>query len=143
PYLQTANTSVGPVRWSSARWCAYYRANAKGLLDIPWEEGVRLTDAERATVGKSLQDFQLGESSDGHNLMRAAREYAEQSGDEAYPEAVRLFIGEEQRHAGDLGRYLTKAGIPLLTRSWTDAVFRWLRRLAGLELFITVLVTAE
>ena len=135
--------SVGPVRWSSARWCAYYRANGKKLLDLPWEGEIRLTEAERATITKSVQDFQLGESSDGRNLIRAAREYAAASGDVDYPEAIRLFIAEEQRHSGDLGRFLTKAGIPLLTRTWTDTIFRWLRRLAGLELFLTVLVTAE
>jgi hypothetical protein len=135
--------SVGPVRWSSARWCAYYRANREKLLDLPWEEEVRLTEAERATITKSVQDFQLGESSDGRNLIRAAREYAAASGDGDYPEAIRLFIAEEQRHSGDLGRFLTKADIPLLTRTWTDTIFRWLRRLAGLELFLTVLVTAE
>jgi hypothetical protein len=131
------------VRWSSARWCAYFEANGKALLDIPWNDDIQLTQAERATIARSLQDFQLGESSDGHNLLRAAREYAAESGDAAYPEAIRLFIGEEQRHAGDLGRFLIRAGIPLLGRSWTDTVFRWMRRRAGLELFITVLVTAE
>ena len=139
----TAPGTAAPVRWSSARWSAYFQANAKSLLDIPWDEPVGLTEAERATIGRSVQDFQLGESSDGHNLLRAARAYAERSGDPAYPEAIRLFIGEEQRHARDLGRFLTKAGIPVLARSWTDTVFRWLRHRAGLELFLTVLLTAE
>ena len=139
----TAPGTAAPVRWSSARWSAYFQANARSLLDIPWDEPVGLTEAERATIGRSVQDFQLGESSDGHNLLRAARAYAERSGDPAYPEAIRLFIGEEQRHARDLGRFLTKAGIPVLARSWTDTVFRWLRHRAGLELFLTVLLTAE
>jgi hypothetical protein len=112
-------------------------------MDIPWKEGARLTDAERASFGASVQDFQLGESSEGLNLLRAADEHAEQYGDAHYREAIRLFIGEEQRHARDLGRFLTLADIPLLERSWSDAIFRRLRRRAGLELFLTVLVTAE
>jgi hypothetical protein len=33
--------------------------------------------------------------------------------------------------------------IPLKSRDWTDGVFRRLRRLAGLELYLCVLVTAE
>lgn len=35
------------------------------------------------------------------------------------------------------------AGIPRASHSWPDAVFRWLRKRAGLELSVTVLVTAE
>jgi hypothetical protein len=132
-----------PVRWTTAQWCGYYRRNAKALLPIPWEQGAELSPAERAAIAASLQDFQLGESSEGQNLVRAARAYAAQAGDEHYEEAVRLFIAEEQRHARDLGRFLTLAGIPLLNHTWRDAIFRWLRRLAGLELFLTVLVTAE
>jgi hypothetical protein len=135
--------STVPVRWSSARWCAYFRANSQALIEIPWEQGAQLTEAERELFAASLQDFQLGESSEGHNLRRAADRYAEQAGDEHYPEAIRFFIGEEQRHARDLGRFLTEAGIPLLGQSWSDTVFRWLRRRAGLELFLAVLVTAE
>jgi hypothetical protein len=131
------------VRWSSAQWSVYFRANGKSLLDIPWEQGVTLSEAERVAVAASLQDFQLGESSDGLNLLRVAADYAERSGDSRYPEAIWLFIGEEQRHARELGRFLQLAGIPPLRRSWTDTLFRWLRRLSGLELFLTVLVTAE
>src|SRR5262249_27083568 len=56
---------------------------------------------------------------------------------------MQLFIREEQRHARDLGSFLKLADIPLLERTRLDSIFRWLRRLAGLELCITVLVTAE
>lgn len=35
------------------------------------------------------------------------------------------------------------AGVPLVAHSWLDGLFRRLRRLAGLELSITVLVIAE
>jgi hypothetical protein len=35
------------------------------------------------------------------------------------------------------------AGIPRIGHTWPDAVFRWLRHRAGLELSISVLVTAE
>jgi hypothetical protein len=132
-----------PVRWSTAQWCRYYRANAKALLAIPWDQGVRLTPEEHEAIAASLQDFQLGESSEGHNLVRAARHYAAEAGDERYEEAIHLFIAEEQRHAHDLGRFLTLAGIPLLNHTWRDVIFRWLRRRAGLELFLMVLVTAE
>ncbi|OYW19010.1 MAG: hypothetical protein B7Z55_09645, partial [Planctomycetales bacterium 12-60-4] len=60
-----------------------------------------------------------------------------------YVEALALFIAEEGDHAGMLGRYLDGLDYPLLSRNWTDYCFRWLRHQAGLELTITVLVTAE
>jgi hypothetical protein len=41
------------------------------------------------------------------------------------------------------GRVLDLAGIGRAERAWPDTVFRWLRHRAGLELSITVLVTAE
>ena len=63
--------------------------------------------------------------------------------DPAYREVIRLFIREEQRHARELGRFMKLADIPLLSRTWPDTVFRWLRHRAGLELSITVLLTAE
>lgn len=140
---QDRSATARPVRWSAAGWCAYFRANAKSLLDIPWEWGAELTEAERGAVAASLQDFQLGESSDGRHLIRAARDYAQRTGDAHYEPAIRLFVAEEQRHARDLGRFLTLAGIPLLRHSTIDLVFRCVRRLAGLELSLTVLVTAE
>ena len=57
---------------------------------------------------------------------------------------MRLFIAEEQRHARDLGRFLTINGIPLVRTTITDRVFRRLRHLVGgLEMSIAVLITAE
>jgi hypothetical protein len=130
-------------RTSSLGWCEHFRANADNLLSLPWTEGANVTTEERLALAESLQDFQLGESSEGLNLRRAAAEHAVATADPDYVEAMRLFIAEEQRHSGDLGRYLDLVGIPRLKQSGTDNVFRWLRRRAGLELFITVLVTAE
>lgn len=135
-----------PAEWrllSSQQWCRYFQANAKWLLDIPWELGPELTEEERTAVAESMRGFQLGESSEGRHLLRGAQAYALRTGDRAYVPATRLFIAEEQRHARDLGRFLTLAGMPLLSRSWPDTVFRRLRHLAGLELSIAVLITAE
>jgi hypothetical protein len=128
---------------SSSAWCAYFRANAEALFDIPWQQGVQLTAAERAAITESVRGFQLGESSEGRHLLRGAQDYAARSGDADYVDAIKLFIREEQRHARDLGRFLTAAGIPLLDHTWPDTVFRWLRHRAGLELSIVVLITAE
>jgi hypothetical protein len=132
-----------PRAWTSQQWCDYYRRNATRLLALPWEGGACLSDNEKSAIAASLQEFQIGEQSEGHNLLRRARQHADRTGDPAYAEAVAHFIAEEQRHARDLGRLLTCAGVPLLQRSRLDRAFRWLRRLAGLGLMLMVLLTAE
>jgi hypothetical protein len=131
------------ISWNSDQWRDYFRRNNASLMTIPWELGVPLTEAEKAAVASSIQEFQLGESSEGKHFQGLAKEYAARTGDNDYVHALRLFIGEEHRHARDLGRVMDLAGIARIGHTWPDAVFRWLRHRAGLELSIAVLVTAE
>jgi hypothetical protein len=128
---------------TSQEWCDYFHANARRVLTIPWEEGAKFTAAERAAVASSIQIFQLGETGQGRHITRAAGEYARRTGDLHYPAALQLFIEEEHRHAALLGRVLDAAGIPRIRKQWSAGLFRKLRHLAGLELAICVLLTAE
>jgi hypothetical protein len=50
-----------PTEW----WRAYFLNNGRSLMDISWEAGVRLSPAERDAIASSVQEFQLGESSEG------------------------------------------------------------------------------
>ncbi len=124
-------------------WIRYFEEHATNLVDLPWERMSRLTAEERRRVLPSIAIFQLGESGEGRHLFRAAKQWAERSGDFDYVAALKLFIAEEHRHSQMLGRYLDLAGHPRLKQNWTDGVFRRLRHLAGLELSITVLLSAE
>jgi len=129
---------------SSLEWRQYFEENARSLLEIPWHLGAELTGEETEAISRSLQEFQAGESSEGKHLFHYAQEYARKTGDDEYVAAIRLFIAEEQRHARDLGRFLTLNGIPLVPTTFTDRVFRRLRNLfSGLEISIAVLITAE
>lgn len=128
---------------TSTGWCDYFRSNALRLPDLPWDQGVRLSDCEKQLVASSIRTFQLGESGSGNHILRAADRYALQSGDTQYPNALRLFLGEEHRHAAHLGRLLDAAGIPRLKRQWSDSAFRSLRHFGGLESAICILLTAE
>jgi len=129
--------------WSSQRWVEYFRRNHASLMIIPWELGIQLSGEERGAVESSVPEFQLGESSDGTRFIEMAEHYALQSGDVEYVRALKLFIREEQRHGRELGKVLDLAGIPRISHSWSDAVFRWLRHRCGLGLSIAILVTAE
>jgi hypothetical protein len=102
-----------------------------------------LSDEEKQRITHSIQQFELGENAEGRNFLAAAERYAEQSGDSEYPLALQLFIREEQRHSRFLREFMIEEDIPRLEKHWVDSWFRKIRKLAGLEIFITVLVTAE
>jgi hypothetical protein len=63
--------------------------------------------------------------------------------DQWFLPSLELFIAEEQCHSRLLGRFLDRERIPRLNSHWVDGVFRQLRKLAGLEVCVMVLVTAE
>jgi hypothetical protein len=129
---------------TSADWLRYFEQNRTALLDIPWPVGLELTGPERRAIERSVREFQRGESSEGRHFLRYAEQYAAKTGDREYVSALRLFIAEEQRHAGDLARFLGINGIPLAASTLPDRVFRGLRHLLGtLEISIAVLITAE
>src|SRR6202034_3352815 len=127
----------------SARWCSYFLANGLDPRELPWPDSYRLTDAERRAIAESIAQFQLGEGAQGRRLQERGRKYAERAGDALFSQALALFVKEEQRHSADLGRFMDAQGIPRLSKHWIDSIFRRLRVLAGLELSLRVLVTAE
>jgi hypothetical protein len=128
---------------NSAWWCDYFNAYEARQRTIPWDKLRPLTTHERRVLVASLQDFQLGETSEGRHGMARATAYGKRVGDPHYAEAVRLFFAEENRHADYLAEYLRRNGAELIGKSWTDFVFRRVRRLMGLETLLTVLLSAE
>ncbi|SDW23423.1 ferritin-like domain-containing protein [Paenibacillus sp. CF384] len=131
------------MRIDFAVWKHYFLHNQQNLRAIDWEDSYRLTEAERRCIQKSVQQFQLGESSEGKHLIQQAKRYAERTGNHDYYEAVAAFIREEQRHARDLARFMRGQQLPTIRGHWVDHVFRKLRQFAGLELSVMVLITAE
>src|SRR5262249_39758545 len=114
----TLGSCAKPARSASARrvrttadWLAHFRANAARARPIPWQKGAEATPAQLEAIARSLQAWQLGETSDGRHLRAAAARYAAQVGDANYPVLVELFIREEQRHGEMLGRFLDLAGV--------------------------------
>ncbi|WP_031495849.1 hypothetical protein [Bryobacter aggregatus] len=117
----------------------YFRHNTWNPAQFPFGDTPTLPPAERALLAAPLQQFQLGEGSDGHGLLRRSLDQrVAELGD-----AMQWFIREEQRHATVLGNFLDQESIPRLQVHWVDRIFRWLRNLAGFELMLTVLASAE
>jgi len=112
-------------------------------LHVSRRAALQLTESERRIVTPSIQQFQLGEGSRGQRLLERGQKYGRRVNDALFAGALDLFIKEEQQHSRYLAAFMESQGIPLLQRHWVDSVFRKLRGLAGLELSLTVLVTAE
>lgn len=127
----------------SRRWAEHFQHNKDRLLPIPWDKGIELTAEERAAMIPSLQDMQLCESSEGRHGLKLAAVYAKRINDPEYVKALGVFFAEENRHSAYLRRYLELAKAPTIQRSWSEFFFRHLRRLMGMETFITVVLTAE
>jgi len=126
-----------------SRWRQYFLNNRPGIDELPWDDSYRLSERERNNAAGSIQQFQLGEWARGRGLIRRACEDPRVNGDPCFVDALKLFIVEEQRHSELLGRFLDREGIPRRRRHWIDQIFRRLRKLAGLEGCVIVLVTAE
>lgn len=124
-------------------WIHYFRHNNWSTVQFEFRNVPTLSSEERDLLSASLQQFQLGEGSDGLGLLRRCRQFSGQNAHPDLPEAMLLFIREEQRHAAVLGHFLDQECIPRLQQHWVDQLFRKIRNLAGYELMLTVLVTAE
>jgi hypothetical protein len=129
---------------ATAAWLAYFRANLAIGRRLPWDTGADVTPTELAAIARSLQAWQLGETSDGRHLRAAAARYSRRIGDPLYPAAIDLFIREEQRHGELLGRFLDLAGVGRLTADWGDTLFRAARYfLTNMEVWTTPVVMVE
>jgi hypothetical protein len=125
------------------KWLQYFLRNRDAPWGVPWHSPDRLSSGERQAVSRSIQQFQLGEWARGRGLKRRAGSHPCFASDPWFLPALDLFIAEEQGHSAALGRFLDHERIPHLAAHWVDGIFRRLRKLAGLELCIVVLVTAE
>ncbi|MBS0380395.1 MAG: hypothetical protein JSS29_18090 [Proteobacteria bacterium] len=124
-------------------WLNHFEHHALHLRSIPAELADNLSDEERRLIARSIATFQLGEQSEGRTLVRAAQRFAQARAMPHLVRIVELFIREEQRHAALLKEFMEDHGIALRQAHWSDWVFRRVRRVAGFELYLHVLVCAE
>jgi hypothetical protein len=124
-------------------WLNHFEYHAQHPRCVPHGLPDLLRPHERRLIAGSIATFQLGEQSEGRRLLRAARRFAERRRIPALGRIIELLIGEEQRHAALLGAFMEDHHIALKRADWTDRVFRVVRRLAGFELYLHVLISAE
>jgi diacylglycerol kinase len=110
----------------SQKWVAYFSNNLQQQR-INWRITPTITPKELQPLLASLQAWQLGETSDGSNLIAASTSYAKKCNDPFYTDAIRLFIKEEQKHGENLGKYLDLINEQRIQKNWGDSMFRTLR----------------
>ena len=110
----------------SEDWLNHFLSNSK-VSRVNWNQIPRLSVEERSKLIKGIQAWQLGETSDGTHLLKAAVKYAKRIHDPLYPSVIRLFIKEEQKHGEHLGIYLDLVGEKRISSDWGDSLFRYTR----------------
>jgi hypothetical protein len=128
---------------SSSFWKNHFQHNlTKQRID--WQLKPNITKEEKEKILYSLKAWQLGETSDGKHLMAAVNKYAAHIHDAEYPEAVQLFIKEEQKHGGNLGRYIDLIGEQRAKKDWGDTLFRKIRYFnTSMELWTITVIIVE
>ena len=128
---------------TSQEWITYFTFNLKEKR-IDWSQSPTITKEELKPVLKSLQAWQLGETSEGRNLIMASEKYAAKTGDAFYVDAIKLFIKEEQKHGNNLGSYLDAIGQPRIKKNWGDTLFRKIRCInTSMEMWTITVIIVE
>lgn len=128
---------------NSLFWLKHFKANATQKR-INWDTAADITDSEIHTILASMQAWQLGETSEGTQLLAAATKYAAQANDHTYVEAIKMFIKEEQKHGEHLGLYLDAIEKPRIKANWGDTLFRKIRHLnTNMEMWTLAVIAVE
>jgi len=128
---------------TSNYWIGHFTANAKEKR-VNWNINPSITLDETDVILSSLQAWQLGETSEGKNLIAASTKYADKISDPLYVDAVKLFIKEEQKHGNNLGQYLDKIGKPRIKKDWGDSLFRKVRYFnTSMEIWTLAVIIVE
>jgi hypothetical protein len=128
---------------TSNYWVAHFKTNALEKR-VNWLLSPTIKPTEVDLILKSLQAWQLGETSEGKHLIAAAENYAGKTNDPQYVDAIRLFIREEQKHGNNLGLYLDAIRKPRVKQDWGDTLFRKVRYFnTSMELWTLAVITVE
>ncbi len=137
------NIKTNTMLHTSEFWQSHFKHNLTKQR-VNWELKPQITKEQKENILYSLKAWQLGETSDGAHLLAAATKYADKIGDKHYPEAVKLFIKEEQKHGNNLGKYIDLIGEQRVKKDWGDTLFRKVRYLnTSMELWTISVIIVE
>ena len=125
------------------QWVKYFKFNNAHLFKLDFNNDHELSGREKRLIAPSIRAFQIGEGSEGEHLKKAVRKFAKKTGYQEYPEIMKWFIMEENRHSITLKKYMEIYQIETIGSLWIDHIFRLLRKMMGIECEVIILVTAE
>jgi bacterioferritin (cytochrome b1) len=128
---------------SSTFWKNHFSKNLEQER-VDWNIIPSLTESEKENIMYSLKAWQLGETSEGVQLLNATKKYAQKIKDPVYVDAMKLFIKEEQKHGNNLGKYIDLIGERRKTVDWGDSLFRKVRHLnSSIESWTITVIIVE
>lgn len=139
--ISLADTGIENIK--SFDWVEYFKYNNAHLTPLDYSLNNELNRGQKKLIFPSIKAFQIGEGSDGTHLSSVVKAFAKKSNYTAFPEIMRWFIIEENRHSQTLKTFLDAYGEECVEKLWIDNIFRGLRKLMGIECEVIVLVTAE
>jgi len=124
-------------------WLDHFEYHAAHRSVMPETLREDLTGYERRLIAASLARFQLAERLESGALLRVALRHEAKQRAAPLARIVQLLIAEEQQHVELLGAFMEQHGLAPKRSDWLDRSYRRLRRLAGFELHLSVLITTE
>ncbi len=126
-------------------WSSFLTSFERNSLRHPPTFPASLDDVApdlRAPLATCLARFQLAERG-GRRISRQIDQVCLFSIDDDYRRALKLFVGEEARHADTLAEIITRLGGSVLAENRTHRLFVWGRNLAGIRCKLLVMNVAE
>lgn len=136
---QKLKTRTRIPNWKN--WLLFFRNNSYNH-DIEKFDTSRLSEIEKLALRNSLSIFQIGESGEG-KIAKEIDSYKSKFIHKNYKECLKLFVKEEGRHARILANMISSLNGKLLEFNFTEKLFKYGRRLLGIELKLLVLLVAE
>lgn len=72
------------------QWVSYFNQNKANLQHIEWHAPYMLSASEYHTILRSVQQFQVGERSEGKFLVKSAKRYLSHSKDDSLSKQQKL-----------------------------------------------------
>ncbi len=139
-------TSAVPAEFAPAldvrRWVSHFRANRENRPEPDWTAPLTLSDAVRAPLLRSLEQFQLGDGGGPAYLIALDRERF-LAGSDGTRELVDLWFAEEKEHARLLKGAVQRFGGRCIDAHWSFTVFCLTRKWFGVRFELTVLLLTE
>ncbi|MCW1924895.1 hypothetical protein OKA05_20195 [Luteolibacter arcticus] len=123
-------------------WTEHFRRNALDRPEPDWNAPVNLRGPALSKLGKSLQQFQLGDGG-GPAYLIAWNHQRLLASDAGLKALVDLWFAEEREHSRLLGSSLKRFMVAEIKGHWSFSLFCGVRKLAGVQFELYALLLTE